>query len=439
VILAGWGRYPRVDCRVLRAEGSDGLGKQVAAEPSLIARGNGRAYGDAAMNPAATLSMLGLDRLLAFDAVRGEAVCEAGMLLSDLIGAVLPRGWFPPVVPGTQFVTLGGMVAADIHGKNHHAAGTLRHHIAGLTLVLADGSTVACSPLERPELFDATCGGMGLTGIIATVTLRLLPVETAWMRQETVVAPDLDAAMALFEASARWRYSVAWIDCLATGAARGRSVFLRAEHAAPADLPAARRARPLDLPARAVRRLPPVLPPALLNRWTARAFNAVYYRRARAGERIVRTDSFFFPLDALRDWNRLYGAGGLLQYQCVLPKAASRRGLASLLDAVARSGQAPFLTVLKLFGAEDGLMSFPMEGYTLAMDFPRGRETLQALDGFDRIVTAHGGRLYLAKDARMDAPMLRGGYPGLDRFRQIRATHGAVARFDSLLARRVGL
>lgn len=442
--LAGWGNYPRIDCRLLRFRDTAELAGLVAANASMIARGNGRAYGDAALNPAATLSTLGFDRIRAFDPESGRITCEAGVLLADLLDLFVPRGLFPPVTPGTRFVTVGGMVAADVHGKNHHVAGSFGRHVERLEVMVADGRVVACSAEESPDLFRATIGGMGLTGVILTATFRLAPIGTAWMRQETLVAADLDAAMALFEESADWTYSVAWIDCLARGARRGRSVVTRGEHARLDELPSERRQRPLERPRRPVRRVPIDLPGAALNRWTVRAFNEAYFRRARPGTAIVDYETFFYPLDALLEWNRIYGASGFTQYQCVLPKAASREGLARLLDAIARAGQGSFLAVLKLFGpsgggAADGLLSFPMEGYTLALDFPARAAGFALMTELDAIVADLGGRLYLAKDARMGAGMLARGYPALDRFRAVRDDWDAGTRFSSLLAERVGL
>lgn len=440
VSLAGWGNYPRAACRVIQADGP-GLPARVAAEPSLIARGNGRAYGDAALNPRATLRMERHDRILAFDPETGRLTAESGLLLSDLLDLFLPRGFFPPVTPGTKLVTLGGMVAADVHGKNHHVDGSFCHHVEALDLVLADGRTVTCSPRQNADLFHATCGGMGLTGVIATVTFRLRRVETAWIRQETLRCPDLAAVMRGLEAAQASTYAVAWIDGLAGGAQLGRSLLYRGEHACLADLDTPRRADPLRTPPRRPLSVPFPLPGVTLNGLSVRAFNAFYYAQARPGTALVDWDSYFYPLDRILAWNRIYGRAGFTQYQCVLPRDRSEAGLRALLTAISQAGIGSFLAVLKLLGAQGaGLLSFPLDGYTLALDFPLRRATLPLLRDLDAIVADHGGRLYLAKDARMEAGLLRLGYgERLDRFRAIRAQIGADRHFHSLLSERLGL
>lgn len=433
--LSGWGNYPRLAVRSARFRGEAALDAALAGADSLIARGNGRAYGDAALNARLTLSTLDHDRLLAFDPGTGRLTCEAGVLLSDLVDLFLPRGWFVPVTPGTRLVTVGGMIAADVHGKNHHLHGSFGRHVESLRLRTGDG-VVTCSRDQNPDLFRATIGGMGLTGVILEATFRLVPVETAWIRQETVVCPNLDAAMAAFEASAGWTYTVAWIDCLARGARSGRSLLYRGEHARRDEIG---RARPLRLPPKRRLAVPVNAPEIALNHWSVAAFNELYWRRgAGGGTALVDAETFFYPLDALLDWNRIYGRRGFVQYQCVLPKPASRAGLGLLLERIAAAGSGSFLAVLKLFGpgdAEGGDLSFPMEGYTLALDFPATAATFALLTELDAIVADHGGRLYLAKDARMGARLLRQGYrDGLARFARQRDP-----RFDSALSQRLDL
>ncbi len=423
--LAGWGRYPVIDCRTASCRDAADLTSWLAAAPSAIARGNGRAYGDAALNPDLTLMMRGMDRFRAFDTATGRLECEAGVLLADILERFVPRGWFPAVMPGTKFVTVGGMIAADVHGKNHHRAGTFGRHVDSVTLLGADGIARICSRTASPELFRATQGGMGLTGVILSAAFRLIPVETAYLREETLVARDLDHAMALFEESADWPYSVAWIDCLARGRRRGRALVSRGAHLARADLTARLSGRPLVPHRKGGRRIPCDAPAALLNGATVRAFNAAYYAAGSMGARtrVVHYDRFFFPLDRLREWNRLYGRRGFVQYQCVLPKAESARGLAALLDRIAGSGAGSFLAVLKLLGGEgEGPLSFPMEGYTLALDFPMRSGTLALLAELDRLTAAHGGRVYLAKDARLAPDALRA------RLRPDRRVRGAARR-----------
>ena len=442
-MLSGWGRYPVLDCRVAYLRRREDLPALLGRGATLIARGNGRSYGDAALNPELTLSMLALDRMQAFDAATGLLTCEAGVLLADILDTFMPRGWFPPVVPGTKLVTVGGMIAADVHGKNHHRDGTFGAHVQSLTLATADGAVRECSRTQHADLFRATLGGMGLTGVILSARFRLRPVETAFVMEETVAARDLDETMALCEASRDWPYSVAWIDCLARGAKLGRALLARGAFLERGALPPQLAADRLRLPPASRLAVPIDAPSVLLNGGVIGLFNGLYYRRgrARSGARVVHCAPFFFPLDRIAAWNRLYGRRGFVQYQCVLPKDESPAGVAALLERSAAAGQGSFLAVLKLFGpAGDGLLSFPMEGYTLALDFPLRRGTPALLDALDRITHRHGGRVYLAKDARCSPERVRAGYPGRDAFAAVRAAAaGAAPRFASTLSRRLGL
>ena len=441
MMLSGWGRYPVLDCRMETCRDPAEAASRVIGRGSTIARGMGRAYGDAALNPTRTLSMLASDRFRAFDPATGLLTCEAGTRLSEILSVFVPRGWFPPVVPGTKFVSVGGMIAADVHGKNHHRDGAFGAHVTSLELALADGSVVTCSPSQNPDLFAATVGGMGLTGVILRATFRLVPVETAYLMAETRAAGDLDTAMALLAESEAWPYTVAWIDCLATGRARGRSLIYRGRHATHADLPMGRRESPRPGHRDGGITVPLDMPGAALNGATVRAFNAAYYAKGKAGAgaraQLVHYDPFFFPLDGIGAWNRLYGRRGFVQYQCVLPDAHSRAGLARLLDRIAVAGQGSFLAVLKRLGPGTDYLSFPMAGYTLALDFPVRTGTFALLDELDAIVADHGGRVYLAKDARAAPGRFAAGYPDLDRFRAIRDRTGATGRFESLLSRRL--
>lgn len=437
--LSGWGRYPVERCAVTRPGSPAALSAALADLPDTIPRGNGRSYGDASLNAAGVVDMNRLDRLLAFDAATGTLVCEGGVLLSELIDAMLPRGWFPPVTPGTKLVTVGGMIASDVHGKNHHGAGSFCDHLDWLDLDTGAG-VLRCSATENPDLFAATCGGMGLTGAIVRASVRLLKVETAMVRQRTLRAPDLARAMALFEDSLDWTYSVAWIDCLASGRDLGRSAILLGEHARADDLPGERRATPFARPPRRAKSVPLDMPGFVLGRTPVRLFNRLYYAAQRPGDRLVELDPYFYPLDALADWNRIYGRRGFVQYQSVLPLAESARGLTRILELIAAEGQASFLAVLKRLGPQGfGLLSFPMEGYTLALDFPASPANLALLDRLDRITMEHGGRVYLAKDARASAETVAGGYPRLDAFRAVRRAHGLDHRFSSRLSRRLGI
>lgn len=441
--LSGWGRWPRRDCNTapLDQKTAIPLGAQ---NGSAITYGMGRSYGDVAMNPAMTLMGVSRNRILEFNALTGDLVAEAGVTLADLLETFVPRGWFPPVTPGTKFVSLGGLVAADAHGKNHHGSGSFGDHVSWFDLLCADGEVRRCSSQSNVDLYHATIGGQGLTGHLLTVALRLSNVPSAWIVQETKPAANLDEAIAIFEASHDATYSVAWIDCLATGAAQGRSLVLLGEHAQPSDLDRAQKTNPFYIPARGKKKMPMDAPSWALNKWTIRAFNEMYYRAGVKSDPIsvVDYDTYFYPLDAISEWNRLYGPRGFAQYQNVLPLETARDGLAEMLDAIAKAGMGSFLAVLKRFGPGDTNrpLSFPIEGYTLALDFAASPEAFTLLDRLDEITVACGGRLYLAKDSRMTQATFEAGYGGnLDQFRDVRQKYGAEDAFGSLLSKRLGL
>lgn len=439
--LSGWGRYPLLEARTHAPRDVEALRDLVRSEPSLIARGNGRAYGDSAINTSATIETRHLNRMIAFDPASGQLVAEAGVLLGDVIAAFLPRGWFPRVTPGTKFVTLGGAIAADVHGKNHHRDGSFRTCVDWIDVMGPDGAVHRCSGQEDALLFDHTLGGMGLTGIILRAAIRLRRVETAWIRQSTVAAPTLTAAMAAFEAAQNVTYSVAWIDCLGTGCNLGRSLVMLGEHATRGDLPPAQASAPFRITPRKKLPVPFDFPAFTLNSLTVRAFNALYYRAGarRTGAHLVDWDSYFYPLDALLGWNRIYGLKGFAQFQCALPLDRSKDGLTALLAEIAKTGAGSFLAVLKRFGKQDSAFSFPMEGYTLALDFPVNATTLALLERLDRITLDHGGRFYLAKDSRMRAATLHAADPRVADFHAHRDSRGFTSRFRSAQAERLAL
>lgn len=408
-----------------------------------VARGCGRAYGDAALNERGVVVLTErLDRLLAFDGERGLLRAEAGMTLADVLSFVVPRGWFPAVTPGTRFVTLGGCVAADVHGKNHHHDGSFGAHVTALELITAEARRLRCSPRRQVQAFGATVGGMGLTGIVGEVAVQLRAIETAYMMAEHRVTSDLDGTLALLDAAEfDDQYTVAWVDDLATGTALGRGVFMRAHHATRDELPARLQGAPLLLAGRHSYRIPVDLPAWFLARPAVRAFNALYYRRQRARRApfVVDYPRFFYPLDAIGDWNRLYGRRGLIQYQCVVPLAQARAGLRLILTRLARAGCGSFLSVLKRLGdAGAGLLSFPMAGYTLALDIPwRGDRTRALLAELDELVIDHGGRVYLAKDACLSPASFRAMYPRFAEWWRIKQRLDPEGRFSSSLSRRL--
>lgn len=377
--------------------------------------------------------------MLAFDPQAGVLTVEAGVVLGEIIDVFLPRGWFPPVTPGTKFVTVGGMIAADVHGKNHHKHGSFGNFIEWIDVLGPDGEIKRCSWEENSELFAYTTGGMGLTGIILRAAFRMLPVETAWIRQETLPTPNLGETMAAFDAADDWTYSVAWTDCLASGDRLGRSLLLLGEHARLDELDNARRQEPFGTPRKRKKTVPFNMPTWALNEWSVRAFNALYYwKGARAFvQSFVDWDSYFYPLDAVIEWNRIYGRRGFAQFQCVLPLETSRVGLSELLRATSASGQGSFLAVLKRFGRQESRFSFPMEGYTLALDFPVNQKSLALLKRLDDITLAHGGRFYLAKDSRMTAETLEQADNRVAVFRSMREKTEATRHFVSMQSERL--
>ena len=438
--ISGWGRFPKADCRIGFPRDETSLRDLILSGP-CIARGNGRAYGDSALNRTLTIDLTGFNKMIAFDDTSGLLTVEAGVILGDIIEAVLPRGWFPSVTPGTKFVTMGGMIATDVHGKNHHKHGSFGNFVEWLDVMTADGSVLRCSRTENPDLFAFTIGGMGLTGVILRAAIRLTPVDSGWIRQMTIPARCLEHAMEIFERSADWTYSVAWIDCLAPKTALGRSFVILGEHAKYDEL--GDRQKILRYPGDVARkrRISFDAPQFALNRFSVRAFNAIYYARGRysSGDRFVDWNRYFYPLDAIVGWNRIYGRRGFAQFQCVLPLSSAIRGITELLEATALAGLGSFLAVLKRMGVQESRFSFPMEGYTLALDFPASTASLALMQKLDAITVAYGGRFYLAKDARMSSATLEAADPRLYAFREMRRASGAAASFFSLQSQRLSL
>lgn len=406
--LTGWGRYPAVDTE-LAMPATDAALADAIAGGDVIARGNGRSYGDSAIGPTRTVGMRKFNHMIAFDAQTGVLVAEAGVLLADIIATFLPRGWFPMVTPGTKFVTLGGMIAADVHGKNHHKDGSMAACVQWIDVMDGEGDVRRCSAHENADLFAWTPGAMGLTGVIVRAAIQLRKVATGWIDQTTIPAPNLKSAMVIFEGAQDYTYSVAWIDCLQTGRAMGRSLVMLGEHAGPDQLTFRERRDSFAQKTKATRRLPFDAPDFALSKPVVKAFNSLYYWKGSrsAGSQLVDWDTYFYPLDAILEWNRAYGRRGFVQFQCALPLESSQAGLMALLKAISKAGAGSFLAVLKRFGAQGGPFSFPMPGYTLALDFPANPANLALLGELDAITIDHGGRFYLAKDARMTAQVLR--------------------------------
>ncbi|MGV9644314.1 FAD-binding protein [Streptomyces sp. NPDC003514] len=446
VSVTGWGRTAPTTSLLIRPRTYEEAAAAVRACGARggIPRGLGRAYGDAAQNAGGTvIDMTALDRVHAVDAAGGVVSCDAGVSLHRLMEVLLPLGWFVPVTPGTRYVTVGGAIGADIHGKNHHVSGSFSRHVLSLELLTADGE-IRTVPRGTP-LFDATTGGMGLTGVILTATVQLQPVRTSLMTVDTERAHDLDDVMARMTATDdQYRYSVAWIDLLARGASTGRAVLTRGDHAPLEALPKGTRARrhPLEFRPSRLPAVPAVLPEGLLSRRTVGWFNELWYRRApraRTGQ-LQKLSAFFHPLDGVPHWNRIYGRGGFVQYQFTVGHGQEDT-LRRIVRRVSEHRCPSFLAVLKRFGdADPGWLSFPRPGWTLALDIPAGLPGLGALlDTFDEDVATAGGRVYLAKDSRLRPELLAAMYPRLDDFRALRARMDPRGVLVSDLARRLDL
>ncbi|MFJ6296505.1 FAD-binding protein [Streptomyces griseoviridis] len=444
VAVTGWGRTAPTAAQLIRPRSYQEAAAAVreCGTRGGIPRGLGRAYGDAAQNAGgAVLDMTALDHVHAIDVTEGTVLCDAGVSLHRLMELLLPLGWFVPVTPGTRYVTVGGAIGADIHGKNHHVSGSFARHVRSFELLTADGlvRTVA----QGTPLFDATAGGMGLTGVILTAAVRLQPVETSLMSVDTERAADLDDLMARLTATDhRYRYSVAWIDLLARGAATGRAVLTRGDHAPLDALPARARRAPLAFRTPRLPAAPAVFPEGLLSRRTVGLFNELWFRkapRARTGE-LQRMSTFFHPLDGVPHWNRVYGRGGFVQYQFVVGHGQEET-LRRIVRRISERRCPSFLAVLKRFGeADPGWLSFPVPGWTLALDLPAGLPGLAGfLDELDDEVAAAGGRVYLAKDSRLRPELLTTMYPRLADFRALRADLDPRGVFTSDLSRRLAL
>ena len=406
-----WGRFPRQSAA--RVHALNWRDDPLPASAPILPRGCGSSYGDSCLNAGGTLlDTTRLDRLIAFDRESGVVRCEAGVTFERLLEVIVPAGWFLPVSPGTRRVSVAGAIANDVHGKNHHRAGTFGAHVRALELVRSDGSRLECSRASHAEIFNATIGGLGLTGLVTWAEFDLRRIASAFLDVETVRFHGVDEFLALSrESHERFEHTVAWVDAAARGRAFARGLFMRANHAENGPLAPRsgkhRLAIPFDFPALALSRLP------------VRAFNAVHFHATRPGSARVHLEPFFYPLDAIGHWNRMYGRRGFVQHQCVVPMGPAPEAVRALLDAITASGEASFLSVLKVFGdrPSPGMLSFPRPGVTLALDFPmRGERTLALLERLDAIVMEAGGAIYPAKDARMSRETFRRSFPRLAEF-----------------------
>ncbi len=432
--LGNWGNYPMVEADEKSYSFDDQLGTILENGDNIIARGNGRCYGDASLSDQ-VISTLKSDNILEFDTNNGIFDAQAGILLKDILDVVVPKGWFLPVTPGTKYISLGGALASDVHGKNHHVDGSFSDHVLSFRLMMSDQTIKEVTP-DDYDLFYATAGGMGLTGVILSAKIRLKKIETSFIRQKQVKAKNLDEIMDLFESHAHYTYSMAWIDCLQSGRKLGRSIMIVGEHASTEEVASKDK---LKLPGEKKLNMPFYLPGFVLNRLSIKAFNLLYYFKNYRKEMnsVVPYDGFFYPLDSILHWNRMYGKRGFVQYQFVLPLDKSREGLREILERINKKGWGSFLAVLKLFGKQNGMISFPMEGYTLALDFPVRKGLLPFLDELDELVLKYEGRIYLSKDARMNRKMMNSGYPELEKFNQLINTYNPQHKFSSVQSKRL--
>lgn len=424
--VSSWGRLSADPHEVIDLADRESAAAEIRRHQPGIAHGLGKSYGDEALNPGGVLwHTARLDRFIAFDAATGRLTCEAGVVLRDIQRTLVPRGWSLPVVPGTQLVTVGGAIANDVHGKNHHVMGTFGEHVLRLRIARTDGEIIECGPKLRPEWLAATVGGLGLTGVILEAEIQLRPVNGPWVDSEIVPFAGLDAFFRLSESSeADWEHTVSWIDC--TSGANLRGLFMRAR---PTD-----KTGPDWIEKR--KRMPLIPPLSLVNRLSLRPFNAAYFalNSRKTGVRTIHGEPFLFPLDSLHDWNRMYGPKGFFQYQSVVPRDAAPAATRDMLNAIAASGEGSFLAVLKVFGDRRaaGLLSFPRPGVTLALDFRNTPAVFPLFERLDAIVRAAGGRLYPAKDARMPRAMFEATYPTVGAFRPFRDP-----RISSAMSRRL--
>jgi FAD/FMN-containing dehydrogenase len=427
-----WGMYPNVTNSVFTYR-SEGELKQIIEEhKDLIPYGNGRSYGDSALS-ANIVNVKPHDYFISFDEEHGLLHVQAGVLLSEILESFVLRGWFLKVTPGTKLITIGGAIASDVHGKNHHVEGCFSECVQEFTIMLVDGEVVTCSKETTPELFKATCGGMGLTGVILEAKIYLKKVNSQYIDQTTIKTKNLKETFDAFEEYQHLPYSVAWIDCLAKGKEIGKCLLMVGDF---------RDDGKLDYKVKAQKSIPFNFPSFALNNWSVRIFNWLYYGKVKesVSKQKVDIDTFFYPLDAIGHWNRIYGKNGFTQYQFILPKESSYQGLEEILTAISNSGKGSFLAVLKLYGkANENYLSFPIEGYSLALDFKIEKGLFKLLDQLDEIVVKYHGRIYLTKDVRVSKETFEQGYPQIETFRQYRKENKMDTKFQSIQSQRVGI
>ncbi len=400
--VTNWGNFPVVEKEMRSDDTLSGIKKFVKEHNEVIARGNGRCYGDASLGEA-IFSTKRLNKFISFDRLNGIIECESGVLLSEVLDVTVPQGYFLWVTPGTKFISVGGAIASDVHGKNHHTDGCFSESLIEFKLMNENAEVITCSRTENSDKFWATVGGMGLTGIILSAKFKLKNIETAYIRQESIKAENLDEIFKLFEETEHWTYSVAWIDCLQKGKNLGRSILTIGEFALKAELPSQLQKNPLRLKKKFMPTVPFYFPGFVLNALTVKIFNFLYYgkQRQKVVKNFVDYETFFYPLDVINDWNKIYGKKGFIQYQMMIPKEKGKEGMRRILETIANSGNGSFLAVLKLYGKQnpEAYNSFPFEGYSLALDFKVNSKLKGLIEKLDNIVEEFGGRIYRTKDS----------------------------------------
>lgn len=406
--ISNWGNYPMVEVEVKSEDAISNIRNFLQNNNEIIARGNGRCYGDAALGKL-IFSTKRLNKFIHFDRLNGIIECESGVLLSDVLELIVPQGYFLYVTPGTKYVSVGGAIASDVHGKNHHFEGCFSDYVISFSILNDKDELLTCSRNENADFFWATIGGMGLTGIILSAKFKLKNIETAYIRQESIKAENLDEIFTLFDESESWTYNVAWIDCLQKGKNIGRSILMRGEHAFSSELPTNLKKNSLTLKKKMQLTIPFYFPSFVLNNWTVKIFNWLYYGKQKKNKisTFVNYETFFYPLDIIKGWNKIYGKKGFIQYQMVIPKAQGKEAMKKILETIAHSGNGSFLAVLKLFGKPnpEAYNAFPIEGYTLALDFKINEKLKKLVVELDDIVEEFGGRIYRSKDS-MSRPSL---------------------------------
>ena len=438
--IYNWTGYPRIQANLYSFSKISELQEILSQVPMLIARGAGLSYGDASLSDE-IISTVKFNKLLSFDKSAGIIRCESGATLDELLQVIVPAGWFLPVTPGTKFITVGGAVAADVHGKNHHKEGSFTQYVTSITLIGPDGNIALCNAQTNPELFHVTCGGMGLTGLILEVEFQLKKIETSMIHQKNIIVRNLDEMLNRLEENHQSTYSVAWLDCLSRGQTMGRGVVMLGEHARLEQLSSKQKKHSLRLHKKSSFRIPFMMPSALLNSITSGWFNSLYFhsRKIRTKDFLSHYDTFFYPLDFIQQWNRLYGKAGFLQYQFVVPLDRGKQAMHMILKKISDSNLASFLGVLKIMSDTEHTLSFGMLGYTLALDFPLAPKLFPLLEELDRLVADHGGKVYLAKDARMKQPLFDVFYPRAAEVRTHLNKFTGVSKFQSHLSQRLSI